>query len=283
MIVRAALSKKRRDFAIAVALFCSSACTSLLGIDGEYSAGRTTASDTGLAAGGQTTGAGGMQSVLPLAAGGSGATRFDAGAAARGAGTSAGGTVTDASLGRPPAGSGGAAGFMVASGGTPGAGGVPASGGSVGAGTGAVPPDLDAATPVCPTGTFTGKYRGTHKPGNLLSSLGSPIAGDITLRFSATGSTSAMVTGGLLDPLTDTTGGVASTLRGTFDCKTRTGSASTVAPAEVTTLVPLVYIAPVEGSLAIKVDSAGTVAGAFTIHESNNTMGVGSGTWDASQ
>jgi hypothetical protein len=175
---------------------------------------------------------------------------------------------------------------MVASGGTPGTGGLRSSGGSAGTasgGAGGVPPDLDAAVPVCPVGTFTGKYRGTHKPGNLITSLGSPIAGDITLRFSPTEAATLTVTGGLLDPLTDTTGGVASTLRGTFDCKTGTGSAAIVSPAEVTTLVPLVYVAQIEGSIAIKISGAGTVAGDFTIQESSNTMGVGSGTWDASQ
>jgi hypothetical protein len=283
MIVRAVISTKRRDFAIAAVVFYSTACTSMLGIDGDYAAGAAD-SDTGLASGGQETGLGGRSGV-PAPTGGR-TTRSDAGSASGSAGPSAGGKPTtpeDSNGGAQPVGPGGSPGAGGAGGGTPGAGGyVPSSGGSPGPGTGgAAPPDLDAGGVAgCPTGTFTGSYRGTHKPGATLSVLNAPIAGDVTLRFSGTSGVSATVNGSFLDPL-DNTGGVAAALRGTFDCAKGTGTL-TLSPAQVTTLVPFIYTAQVEGSVDINLGRSNTLSGHFTIQETENSMATGSGSWSAS-
>jgi hypothetical protein len=282
MIVRTVLSTKRRGSTVAVALLLASACTSMLGIDGEYSASPVKNNEA-VASGGKEPGSGGPV-ILPT--GGTGADMPQTGSTPGFAGAHPGGSsaVPDASVGRggvsaggSPSGSGGASGGSS----NDGSGGrAPSGGGASGTGGAGVVPEPDATAPECPTGTYAGTYRGTHKPGTPVSVLSAPISGSITLRFTATSGTSAMITGGFLDPLTDSTGGVAGTIRGTFDCAKGVGSA-TLSTAEVTTVVPIVYVATVEGTIEIKSASSGMLNGTFTVQETMNTSGTGGGTWSA--
>lgn len=284
MIVRTALSAKRRGSTFSVVLLLTSACTSMLGIDGEYSASPVKNNEME-ASGGKESGSGGSV-ILP--AGGGGATVSQTGSTPGFAGAHPGGSsaVPDASVGRggisaggSPPGSGGASGGSSNSGS---GGHAPSSSGGSETGGAGVVPEPDAAAPECPTGTYSGKYVGTHMPGGSAIAGRASLSGTITLRFTVGSEGFATITGGLIDPLDNPTGGVAGVLSGTFDCVKGVGSA-TLSTAEVTALTPVLYVAAVEGTIDIKTGGSGTLNGTFSEQEMAITSGTGSGTWSASK
>jgi hypothetical protein len=259
-----------------------SACTSLLGIDGNYANERASSQGTG----------GHDDFVGPAANGGSRTIDVDSGAV-RGSGGevivgsgggSTGGAGSGGRLGIPSGGgttagpasggkaSGGAAGS--ATGGAAGSG----TGGAAGSARGGAP--ADAGGPACPTGTFRGTYMGTHRPSSGGTALTVMIGGNVTLHSTAMGESSLSVTGTLADPIDDPTGGISGTVTGTIDCVTGSGSL-TMSKASVTTIVPA-FFGPIDGSMDVTVAGATSLSGGFLIHETiNPTFALGSGTWSA--
>ena len=288
---RVSIAKYHGVAALSVVLV--SGCTSILGIDGEYSSVPSGSS------GGESAGAGGTagKPTTANAGGAAGTTRPDAatgsgGDIGGGGSPSSMGGDTDASFaGHPSNGgaeAGGAAGEPASGGKAPtggsagmSSGGAAGAGGSGGTDAGMQPPI------VCPLGTFNGTYSGTHHPVSGGTIFTAPIAGTISLRFVAAAKTTSTVTATLMPPAVPTTMGyITGTARGTFDCAKGTGSMSLpsppATPAVATTYIPSLFTDAVEGSLDIKLDAGGDPGGTFSIRDPLfPTSATGSGTWSA--
>jgi hypothetical protein len=284
----------RCNVAIGVAALASG-CTSLLGIDGNYAVERPGSQGSGGREGSGAFPSNGARSSgdfdagVPMGAGGeptpgSGGVRIGDGGSGVGGGSPNGGTGAGGapeSGGRPGAGgatpAAGGANAGTAGNGKGGASGS-ASGGSSGSSSGGTAPD--AGPPPCPTGTFRGTYMGTDRPSTGGTVVPVPIAGTVVLHLAAMGESHLAVTGTLLDPIDDPTGGVGAMLTGSIDCVQRTGT-MTLSKATLTIIVPS-FLGPVDGTMDISVDSTTSLSGDFNIHETiNPTFATGSGSWSA--
>jgi hypothetical protein len=284
---RTASSANSRGVAVLSAAFAAAACTSMLGIDGDYYADRTS---VGGASTGGKVGSGGKTSTPSRTGGSSGTPHHDAGPLANGGVVGKGGTPPS-SGGSPDASAGGTtnegSGGTEASGGTASGGQGGGTGGTLGAGgsggntgNGGAAPD-DAG--VCPIGTFTGTYKGMHRPSTGGTAVTAPIAGGITFHFSTTTSaTTRTVTGTLGFAVGNTeAGGIIGTFRGSFDCTTEHGSVTLLMGTTVTTIVPPIN-GPVDGTFDIELAPNGGLSGTFQIREQlNPSFAIGSGTWSA--
>jgi hypothetical protein len=286
--------------AVLGAAVLASACTTILGIDGDYTGTRSASSNSGgkgADTGGKSSGEGTGGTTLTDA--GASGGRLHGGAGGTGATT----VVVDAAAGKPTNGSGGDAplgsGGAPATGGHAGSGGMPGNGGTTGNGGtsadggkgaaagagggtsgGAGGQAPDAGMHLCPSGTFTGNYSGTDRPTTGGTVSKAPISGTMTLHLVVSGQ-SITVTGTVVDPLSASDGGLNGMIRGSIDCSTGKGSASFL-NTEVTTVIPPI-IAPIDGTLDITVGTSGALDGGFSIHESANPIATGSGTWSATR
>jgi hypothetical protein len=277
----------------------ASACTSLLGIDGNYSTAHSDSSGGGSGGKAVDTKTGGTSGALfDAGAGGGGNAGTDDGAGgtmpssggapdAGIAGRKNGGAGGVESGGGPSTGgrdgSGGNASGGTSSGGASDSGGASSSGGNASGGTrgtGGVVVHTDAGTPVCPTGTRNGTYTGVHHPSTGGNFVSAPISGSIMLRLTANTNTTLNVTGVLTLPIG--MGGIVGSVRGTVDCTDGTGSVSLLDGATVTTVIPP-FNGPIDGTFIFKIDTTGALGGTFSIKESLNPspLAVGSGTWSA--
>ncbi|HVW25594.1 MAG TPA: hypothetical protein VHC69_09500 [Polyangiaceae bacterium] len=276
------------------AALAASACTSILGIDGDYYADR--ASSGGSTSGGKTSASGGKTENPPTTGGTTNSPHHDAGVSGGAVGKggtqpSMGGVTTDSSTGgKTNEGSGGtetgsggtAAGGATEAGGSGGASGAAGAGASTGSGgSGGTPPE-DAG--VCPTGTLSGTYSGAHHPSTGGTAVPAPLAGNISLRLTTASSTTRMITGTLTFPIGAAVGGLAGTFLGTFDCNKGTGSYALLDlpyAASVTTIVPPEAAVQVDGTITVQLDTNGGLKGTFSIHETVIVTATGSGTWSA--
>jgi hypothetical protein len=295
---RSASSANRRGVALLSVALVATACTSMLGIDGNYS---SVEASSGGSSGGKTSGTGGKPSAEPKAGGASNLEHHDAGstgsggAPGNGGTTSFGGSTQDASTGghtsvgggEASAASGGASSGgheNGGSGGTSGSGGNGTGGdGAGGRGSGGTEQDGGEPTPICPVATFMGTYSGNFHPSTGITLAAAEITGSLTLHFtvSATSSTLRTITGGVAFLPTQTSGGFAGTFLGSFDCEKQTGSITLVDPTNITTIMPPEVVVPIDGTFQVVPGPDGEVRGTFSIHESLNLAATGSGTWEA--
>lgn len=282
---RSVSSANGRGAALLSAAFAATACTSILGIDGNYYEQHTTSD--GSTGGGKTIAAGGKTSAPTKTGGTSNVAHHDAGSGGvpgNGGAPSSGGSAPDASAGgHTNRGDGGnetsAGGASTGGHDNGGSGGISEAGGTSatgGGGSTAMPPE-DAG--VCPLGTYMGTYSGKDHPSTSIGGMLAQIAGSITLRFTATSASGRAVTGGVAYLLTATSGGFAGAFVGTFDCETRTGSVSLIDPTNITTVSPPLGVVPIDGTFQIQPAANDGLKGTFSIHESLNPTATGSGTW----
>jgi hypothetical protein len=287
---RSASSANRRGAALLSAAFAVTACTSILGIDGDYYAEH--ANSGGSTGGDKTSGTGGKTSGTTHAGGASSPTHLDAGSGGRpgsGGVPSSGGGTQDASAGGRmiPGGGGtettGSGGSSTGGrengggGGTSESGGNGANGGE--GGSTAMPRSDSGPPPVCPLGTYMGTYTGNHRPSTGITMVAARITGSITLRFTATNASQRAITGGVAYLATATSGGFAGTFLGTYDCETEMGSVSLIDPTDITTINPPEVAVPVDGTFTIQPGPNGGLKGSFSIYESLNHAATGSGSW----